>query len=82
MVIVPFFISDGLHTQEDIPRLLGEPERIIRQRLENQQPAWRNPTEKQRKLVWYSRSIGSDPCIADVILECVKEQAGKEPMKS
>ena len=27
LVVVPFFISDGLHTQEDIPVLLGEPER-------------------------------------------------------
>jgi sirohydrochlorin cobaltochelatase len=24
LVVVPFFISDGLHTQEDIPVLLGE----------------------------------------------------------
>ncbi len=27
LVVVPFFISDGLHTQEDIPVLLGAPER-------------------------------------------------------
>ncbi|MFO1512662.1 MAG: CbiX/SirB N-terminal domain-containing protein [Verrucomicrobiota bacterium] len=32
-VVVPFFISDGLHTVEDIPVLLGEPERIVKERL-------------------------------------------------
>ena len=31
LVVVPFFISDGLHTQEDIPALLGEARPIIRQ---------------------------------------------------
>ncbi|HEY4952399.1 MAG TPA: CbiX/SirB N-terminal domain-containing protein, partial [Verrucomicrobiae bacterium] len=33
LVIVPFFIRDGLHTQEDIPVLLGQPERIVKERL-------------------------------------------------
>ena len=28
IVMVPFFISDGLHSFEDIPVLLGEPERL------------------------------------------------------
>ena len=30
LVVVPFFISDGLHTQEDIPVLLGEAKRAVR----------------------------------------------------
>ena len=34
MVVVPFFISDGLHVREDIPVLLGESERIVKQRLD------------------------------------------------
>jgi sirohydrochlorin cobaltochelatase len=73
IVIVPFFISDGMHAQEDIPILLGEPERVVRQRLASGQPTWRNPTERNGKLVWYSRSVGSDPQVVDVILERVRE---------
>jgi sirohydrochlorin cobaltochelatase len=73
MVMVPFFISDGLHVREDIPVLLGEPERIVQTRLSQDQPTWRNPTEKQGKLVWYSPSVGTDSSIANVILERVRE---------
>jgi sirohydrochlorin cobaltochelatase len=73
LVVVPFFISDGLHTQEDIPVMLGEAQRTVRRRLATGQPTWRNPTEKNGKLVWYSPAIGSEPHIADVILERVKE---------
>ncbi|MGA2029510.1 MAG: CbiX/SirB N-terminal domain-containing protein [Verrucomicrobiota bacterium] len=75
VVIVPFFISDGLHTQEDIPVLLGQPERIVKERLAAGQPTWRNPTEKNGKLVWYSPAVGSAPEMADVILERVHEAA-------
>jgi sirohydrochlorin cobaltochelatase len=75
LVVVPFFISDGLHVQEDIPVLLGEPERIVKERLASGQPTWRNPTEKNGKLVWYSPAVGSAPEMADVILERVREVA-------
>jgi sirohydrochlorin cobaltochelatase len=73
LVVVPFFISDGLHTQEDIPVLLGETESAVRARLEQGQPPWRNPTEKHGKHVWYAPAIGSEPHLADVILERVEE---------
>ena len=76
MVIVPFFISDGLHTREDIPVLLGEPKRTVEQRLAANQPVWRNPTEKNGKLVWYSSAVGAAPEMAEVILERVREAAG------
>jgi sirohydrochlorin cobaltochelatase len=76
LVMVPFFISDGLHSFEDIPEMLGEPKRVVQERLKSGQPTWRNPTEKQNKLVWYSPSIGNEPLIADVILKRVKERAG------
>ena len=74
-VVVPFFISDGLHAVEDIPVLLGEPERIVKERLAAGQPTWRNPTEKHGKLFWYSASVGTDPVLAEVILERVREAA-------
>jgi sirohydrochlorin cobaltochelatase len=75
VVVVPFFISDGLHTQEDIPVLLGKAKRTVEQRLRAGQPAWRNPTDKNGRLVWYSPAVGTEPHIADVILERVREAA-------
>ncbi|HEX5400401.1 MAG TPA: CbiX/SirB N-terminal domain-containing protein [Verrucomicrobiae bacterium] len=75
MVVVPFFISDGLHTQEDIPVLLGESKWTIEQRMAAGQPAWRNPTEKNGRRLWYSSAVGTEPHIADVILERVREAA-------
>lgn len=77
VVVVPFFISDGMHVQEDIPVLLGEPERIVKQRLDAGQPTWRNPTERTDKLVWYASAVGTEPGLADVILERVHEAAGQ-----
>ncbi len=77
IVMVPFFISDGLHSYEDIPVMLGEPERVVRDRFESGQPTWRNPTEKHGKRVWYSASIGSEPRLADVILERVREATAR-----
>jgi sirohydrochlorin cobaltochelatase len=75
IVVVPFFISDGLHAVEDIPVLLGEPERIVKERLAAGQPTWRNPTERDGKLIWYAASVGTEPLLAEVILERVKEAA-------
>jgi sirohydrochlorin cobaltochelatase len=77
IVVVPFFIGEGMHVQEDIPILLGEPERIVKKRLEEGKAPWRNPTERKGKLVWYAESVGSDPALAEVILERVREGAGE-----
>ena len=73
IVLVPFFISDGLHSYEDIAVMLGEPQETVQSRLKSGQPTWRNPTEKNGKLVWYTSAVGSEPHIADVILERVRE---------
>jgi sirohydrochlorin cobaltochelatase len=75
IVMVPFFISDGLHSNEDIPVMLGAPKKTVQERLKSGQPTWRNPTERDGKRLWYSPSIGSEPHIADVILERVREVA-------
>lgn len=75
IVVVPFFISDGLHVVEDIPVLLGEPKQVVKERLEQQQPTWRNPTERHGQRVWYSPAVGTEPHLADVILERVREAA-------
>ncbi|MBU6408808.1 MAG: cobalamin biosynthesis protein CbiX [Verrucomicrobia bacterium] len=73
MVIVPFFISDGLHTQQDIPVLLGEARKIVGERLAKGMSGWRNPTERNERRIWYSPAAGSAPELTDVILERVQE---------
>jgi sirohydrochlorin cobaltochelatase len=75
LVVVPFFMSDGMHAFEDIPCLLGESEARVRERLARGAHPWRNPTERHGKMVWYSSSIGDEPHIPEVILELVKEAA-------
>jgi hypothetical protein len=40
-------------------------------------PVWRNPTEHDGRLVWYSSSVGADPCLTEVILERVRECLGE-----
>ena len=75
IIVVPFFISDGLHAVEDIPVLLGEPERVVKERHAASQPTWRNPTERGGKRIWYSPSVGTEPLLADVILERAREAA-------
>jgi sirohydrochlorin cobaltochelatase len=77
IVMVPFFISDGLHSHEDIPVMLGEPASVVRERYQSGQPTWRNPTERHGKRVWYSASVGNEPGLAEVILERVREAARK-----
>jgi sirohydrochlorin cobaltochelatase len=75
LVLVPFFISDGLHVTEDIPVLLGEDAAAVAARLQAGLPSWRNPTERRGKRVWYAAGIGSEPLLSEVILERVREAA-------
>src|SRR5258705_4443200 len=81
IVMVPFFISDGLHSYEDIPMMLGEPERVVRERLAEKQPTWRNPTERNGKRLWYAASIGSEPLLANVIMDRVREAADERALE-
>jgi sirohydrochlorin cobaltochelatase len=75
LVMVPFFISDGLHSHEDIPVMLGAPARVVQERYRAGQPTWRNPTERGGKRLWYAPSIGGEPALAEVILARVREAA-------
>jgi len=72
-VVVPFFISDGLHVQEDIPVLLGESADAVKSRLAEGTPTWLNPTTREGITTWYSRSVGTDPGMAEVIVDRAKE---------
>ena len=64
VLIVPFFISDGPHSRQDIPADIG---------LTRRGEEWENPVSLGGKKVWYTRSVGSDPRMVDVILERVKQ---------
>jgi sirohydrochlorin cobaltochelatase len=72
-VVVPFFIGDGPHVRADIPVMLGESERRVRERLGLGQTTWRNPTEREGRLIWLSASVGSHPELANVILARVED---------
>jgi sirohydrochlorin cobaltochelatase len=74
-VVVPFFISDGLHSQEDIPVLLGECAESVQARLKAGQPTFPNPTRRNDRWLWYARAVGTEPLMAEVILERVFEAA-------
>ena len=62
VVVVPFFVSDGLHSDEHIPALLG---------ISSQSPNGQhgNPHEIQGRSLFYSTAIGTDPKFAEVIIE-------------
>jgi sirohydrochlorin cobaltochelatase len=78
VLVVPFFISDGLHSYEDIPRLLGiaVAAGVDRGRPGSAPPATargeifqRNPYNIEGRCLFYAPSIGTDSGIADIILE-------------
>ncbi|MBX3746492.1 MAG: cobalamin biosynthesis protein CbiX [Verrucomicrobiae bacterium] len=75
IVLVPFFISDGLHVAEDIPVMLGESAERVSERREAGVSGWRNPTERSGKRLWLARALGTEPLLAEVILERAREVA-------
>ena len=78
VVVVPFFISDGLHSYQDIPVLLGiavgahagrgqpgsPPPATVRGEIFRH-----NPYAIDGRSLFYAPSIGTDPGFADIILE-------------
>ena len=73
VVVVPFFISDGLHSYEDIPVLLGI---VDRRRPGSAPPATgradifqRNPYRMDGRDLFYAPSIGTDAGVADIIIQ-------------
>ena len=68
VVVVPFFISDGLHSDEDIPVLLG---------IESQagDVARQNPCRLHGRSLYYAGAIGTDPGFPNLILDLVESFA-------
>jgi sirohydrochlorin cobaltochelatase len=78
VVVVPFFIADGLHSYQDIPVLLGiesEPGAAA-----SQSDVFRhNPHELHGRKLYYSNAIGTEPLLADVILDQVRDFDANHP---
>jgi sirohydrochlorin cobaltochelatase len=73
VVVVPFFISDGLHSYEDIPVLLGIATESMGAVSANGAEVFkRNPYELRGRTLYYASSIGTEPLFADVILDQVE----------
>jgi sirohydrochlorin cobaltochelatase len=66
VIVVPFFISDGLHSFEDIPVLLGLTHNISEQ-------GFTNPHRENQRRLWYATAIGTEAFMADVILAQVQQ---------
>jgi sirohydrochlorin cobaltochelatase len=71
VVVVPFFISDGLHSYEDIPVLLGitQERSTTTSRAARGEVFRRNPYEIDGRALFYAPSIGTDSGFADIIIE-------------
>jgi sirohydrochlorin cobaltochelatase len=72
VVVVPFFISDGLHSYQDIPVLLGiEPEvgAAASERAKSGEVFRRNPHRLRGRSLFYASAIGTEPRLADLIVE-------------
>jgi sirohydrochlorin cobaltochelatase len=71
VVVVPFFISDGLHSYQDIPVLLGI-------RSEEGMPSSqsdifrRNPHDLRGRRLYYGAAIGTEPGFAEILLDQVR----------
>ncbi len=66
VIVVPFFISDGLHSYEDIPVLLGLTHNI-------REAGFANPHVEGARRLWYATAIGTAPFMADLIAAQVED---------
>ena len=62
VIVVPFFIADGLHSYEDIPKLLNIG-------YTGMDVFRKNPHRVRGRSLYYGKAIGTDPRFADVIIE-------------
>lgn len=72
VVVVPFFISDGLHSFQDIPVLLGI-ENEVGAAASQREIFRQNPHHLREKTLYYSSAIGTERMLADVILDQVAD---------
>lgn len=68
LVLVPFFVAEGWHTQETIPDDLGL-----------HRPAVSRVTEKDGRTVFYASPVGTFPEVAEIILQRAREAGARVP---
>ena len=61
IVVVPLFVADGFHTQEDIPEDMGL--------TDDYRDGYDVPTEVDGHRIWYAGAVGTEGLMADVVLE-------------
>jgi sirohydrochlorin cobaltochelatase len=61
VVVVPLFIADGFHTQEDIPEDMGL--------TDDYRTGYDVPADVDGQNIWYAGAVGTEALMADVILE-------------
>ena len=72
VVVVPFFISDGLHSYEDIPVLLGIATESPGAASANRAAVFaNNPYRVRGRTLYYASSIGTESGFAEVVLDQV-----------
>ena len=72
VVVVPFFISDGLHSYQDIPVLLGieaEPTASASERARGGEVFMQNPRHLHGRSLYYASAIGTEARFADILVE-------------
>ncbi len=70
VIVVPFFIADGLHSYQDIPVLLGI-ESAPTAAASHQEVFRRNPYHLDGRALYYASAIGTEALMADVILDTI-----------
>lgn len=73
VVVVPLFIADGYHTQEDIPEDLGL--------TSDYRTGYDVPTVVDGRRIWYTGAVGTDPLVADVVLERARDAGASVPTR-
>ena len=72
VIVVPFFIADGLHSYEDIPVLLGIAESSPGAASAGGKEVFaRNPYRLRGRTLYYASAIGTEPLFAEVIVDQV-----------
>ncbi|KTG13320.1 CbiX/SirB N-terminal domain-containing protein [Haloferax profundi] len=61
VVVVPLFVADGFHTQEDIPEDMGL--------TDDYRTGYDVPTVVDGHRIWYAGAVGTEGLMADVVLE-------------
>ena len=70
IIVVPLLIAEGFHGSQDLPPMFG----LTPQDVRRSEPVL-GPTMVDKRTVWYTRGIGSDPEIVEVILDQVAVRA-------